>query len=464
MIQHRRLIPALLFLSAAVLRLHDVWLAAPLSGFDGPFHAAYLGLMHWDGHWPLPDQGWSTHHPPFYYAVSSLVWKLLPQATSPGWTLFTLRLVNVVSGLALGAAVWDGARTLFPGREALQRYALALTLFLPMHVGPSVLLGNEILAAALSATGLAMLLRALEDPKPGAVFRAGLVLGLGVATKLSVLVVVVAGVIVMAARGWQRAPRLAGLAPALTLGVAAFLVCSPYFVRNLVHYGTPILTEVEISAEVMRAQGYGESRPWRDYLDLHPGSLVKPGTTSPAARRAVWPVTFSSVWFDIHGTLVDVHHPNAQGMARLLFLLGCLLTAAAVLGAVALVRRRLDSPVPLGPHTLGLLALLALSAYVAFTHSVATYSVLKGTYLSGAVPAFVLFAAAGLDVVGRRRLAARRIAGGLVLSLVLSSSAILWYGWLAPPRVNPADLYLRAYSDEATERAFRYFVEREPLR
>jgi len=103
-----------------------------------------------------------------------------------------------------------------------------------------------------------------------------------------------------------------------------------------------------------------------------------------------------------------------------------------------------------------------LGAYVAFTHAVATFSVLKGTYLSAATTAFVIFASVGLDRAARRGAWARRAVSGTVLAFVLSSSAISWYGWLATPTLNPADYYLRAYTDEPTERAFRYFVERDP--
>jgi len=454
---------AALFLGAAVLRLHDAWLAAPLSGFDGPFHAAYVGLLHWDGHWPLPDEGWSTHHPPAYYLLCALVWQALPDATSPGWVLFAMRLLNVASGLALGTAVWASARTLFPGRPSLPVYALALTLFLPMHVGPSVLLGNELPAAALSAAGLALLLRTLPQPGVRTACVAGLVLGLGLATKLSVGVTVVAAVAVLAARGVaQRQAGARTLLPALVLALAAFLVASPYFVRNVARYGAPVLTEVELSADAMRAQGYGQVRPWRDYLDPSPGAVLRPGRSG--AARAVWPVTFSSVWFDVHGTLVDVHHPRAQQIARLLYALGALFTAAAALGAWLLARRRVESPVPLGVPALGLLSVLALAAYVAFSRAVATESVLKGTYLSSAVPAFAIFAAVGLDDLARRSRAARRAVAALLGVFVLSVGAILWHGWLAPPRINPADLYLRTYTDAPTERAFRYFVGREPRR
>ena len=46
-----------LFGVATVLRLHNAWVAPPLSGFDGPFHGAYVGILHFESRWPLPDEG-----------------------------------------------------------------------------------------------------------------------------------------------------------------------------------------------------------------------------------------------------------------------------------------------------------------------------------------------------------------------------------------------------------------------
>ena len=58
----------------------------------------------------------------------------------------------------------------------------------------------------------------------------------------------------------------------------------------------------------------------------------------------------------------------------------------------------------------------------------------------------------------------RRAVAVLVAGFAVASFAIHWHGGLAPPRVNPADLYVRTYTDAATDRAFLYFVEREPRR
>ena len=85
-----------LFALAAILRLHNAWVALPLSGFDGLYHAAYIGILHLDGRIPLSHESWSTYHPPLYYGLSALVWKLLPASAGPRTVLVALRLVNVL--------------------------------------------------------------------------------------------------------------------------------------------------------------------------------------------------------------------------------------------------------------------------------------------------------------------------------------------------------------------------------
>ena len=56
------------------------------------------------------------------------------------------------------------------------------------------------------------------------------------------------------------------------------------------------------------------------------------------------------------------------------------------------------------------------------------------------------------------RLSVRLPIIGVALCVVLT----FWQGGLAPMRVNPADFYLRDYSDPPTLRSFRYFNGREP--
>ncbi len=173
-------------------------------------------------------------------------------------------------------------------------------------------------------------------------------------------------------------------------------------------------------------------------------------------------MTFSSTWFDVFGTIVDVHHRNAQRMAHILFAFGGLFTLAALAGGVGAASRRIRSVVPLGLPMLALLVLLNLASYVAFTREVATLSALKGSYLSPAVTGFALFTAVGLDLVAARWRAAAQLVAGVLAGFALCVVLIFWQPGIAPMRVNPADFYLRDYSDPPSLRAFRFFNGREP--
>jgi len=455
----RALVPIALFCLAAVLRTHNAWVTFPLSGFDGPYHGAYIGALHWDGRVQPPH--WFSNHPPLYYALTAMVWRVLPTDLSAQSTLFALRLVNVCWGLILGAAVWSSAKRLFPERANLSLCALAIALFLPMHIGPSAQLGNQIMAAALSAVAVTLLLRTLENPTPRNALLTGAVAGLGMLTKLSVLLVAAAASGALLVRGWQRyGLRLEAARLAVIVGVSAFLVASPYFIHNIATRDLPIDPRVDIWADLDRSQGH-HGRAWSAYVDLNPTIVRQPGTFDAAAQAAVWPVTFSSTWFDLFGTQLDVHHPRAQQMSRWLYGFGAFFTVAAA-GGLVLGLRASRPRVPCGALALTLLLALNLASYVAFTREVATYSALKGTYLSAAVTSFVVFAALGLERVAASSRILRGAVAVLLAGFALTVTLTFWYGGLAPMRVNPADFYLQSYSDPPTLRAFRFFNQREP--
>jgi 4-amino-4-deoxy-L-arabinose transferase-like glycosyltransferase len=453
-----------LFLVAALLRIHNAWVALPLSGYDGPYHAAYIGILHFEGRVPLQHESWSTFHPPLYYALCDLIWRLLPGGWEPHTVLFTLRLVNVAFSLALGLAVYRSARLLFPDREHLALYALALVLFVPMHVGPSVQIGNEMAATSLSALSVLLLLRALAGPedrwRPVAL---GALLALALLSKFSAAVVAIAAIGTLAVQGIARSGWRPGAlrAPAVT-GLVVLLATAPYFGRNLLHYGTPSLVHVDLSANAMRRSGFGEPRPWHSYTAFHTDILRDPSSRHPRAVRAVWPVTFATTWFDVHHTVIDPRHPWSRRFAPFLFSCGALISALSLVGLGALWTRRVRPAVPFATLSLSMLSFLALAAYVAFTHRVATFSVLKGIYLDPALAAFCLFAAVGFDLMARLTRATRHLVHAFLALFVASVVTLFWIGGLAPMALSPAPFYLRAYSDAPTQRAFDYFVGRGP--
>ncbi len=449
-----------LFALAAALRLHNAWMAPPLSGYDGPFHAAYTSVLYHEHRLPLPHEGWSTFHPPLYYATTAALWTALPDLLGPRWILYALRLVNVLAGLGLGLAVFGIARRALPDRPQVAVYAAAIALFLPMHIGPASFLGNELPAAALAALGIWLLFRCLEQPEgTGRALLCGAVLGAAVLTKVNALCVLAAAGISLLfvgvrSHGW----RFSSLKPAALVGTAALLISGGYFARNVYHYGQPIAMQIGPVPALMAQQGYGPPRPLEAYLSVAPDVLFDPADKAARRRSEVWPVTFASVWFDIHGTTLHVRDPNSRLFSRILFACGGVITAMTLLGLFAILRRRVRVSVPYGGAALVLVGALALVAYAAFTYRVATLSALKGTYLSPGVPAFAILAGLGFDLAGRFRAELRALTSVFLVLFVLTSTAISWIGWLAPMHANPADFYIRAYSDEPSRRVYDYFV------
>ena len=454
-----------IFAMAALLRLHNAWAALPLSGFDAPYHAAYIGIIHLDGRIPLSHESWSTYHPPLYYGLSAVVWKLLPESVGPQGVLFALRLVNVLAGLSIGLAVFRSSQLLFPGRRAVAGYATAVALFLPMLVGQSSVIGNEVLTAALSAWALWLLLRCLAEPESLRLLLAlGGTVGLAILTKFNAFAVLGAAGATLLVRGFQlEGRRIAALRAPAILACAAIAVSGSYFARNIYHYGAPLLLEVDVSADVMVRQGYGKTRPLGSYVSLRPDVLLDPADRSPRVRGAVWPAIFGSVWFDLHGSQVSVQSFWGTRFARLLFVCGAVFTLFTLLGVAALARGRLASAVPLGCLALTLVAAFALAGLLTLTYKVATFSVLKGSLLSPAVAPFAIWAGVGCCAAGRRGIAEARAVLGFVAFFIATVVAIFWVGWLASTGVSPAVFSVMAYTDPPTDRVLQYFLYKKPL-
>lgn len=464
-----RLSLVLLFAVAGILRVHGAWAAPPLSGFDGPFHAANIGILLFEGRLPLPHEGWSTFHPPLYYALSAGLWALLPDDWSAHPVLFTLRLLNVAASLALGAAVLCAARMVLPGRPLAAFTATALALFLPMEIGPSFLLGNEMFGAALSAWSVVALLACL---RPGASWRAsvalGVVLGLAVLTKFNTASVALAAAAALLVHDlWRRGASPGALSRTATVAGIALVLAGWYFAWNFALYGQPILMQNEIVSAHMAKSGYGPSRELSRYLSLDPEiltlrlELLMPANQAKASP-AVWPVTFASVWFDLYSTVLLAPSRAGRLAAWILYACGALFTLLAAVGGVALLRApRGSGRFVAGAALLGVIA-LALLAYGVFTWRVATFSALKGSYLSPSLLPFCVLAGAGCERLLALGRVARAALVGLLAIFVATATAIFWVGWLAPLPFNPGTFYLRAYSDAATERVYDFFVGGDP--
>jgi hypothetical protein len=444
--------PAILTL-AALQWLWNLARVTPLSGYDSAGHAAYALTFLLDGRWAQPLEGWSTFHPPLYYAVLAAVWGVTSWLGA-SVQLYAGRLVSVAALLVAGRVLLVMLRDRGTG-PAVASAAVALALFLPATQLAATTLGNEPLGVALASLALLPLLRLQRDPTDvRSAGLAGLFVGLALATKFTGLFIAGACVVPflrrdLAAPAW-RAAAVAALAVALVAG--------PVYLRNLWLTGSPVpMTRDEgVVARIEAGLVVRERRP-SDYIGLSLETLRRPsivprvvgqstlnGETFNEAHVHVWGSAYASLWFDTYLRRIPLRgHLDDAVWGPLLSGLGLLPTATMLLGLVlatreAWRRRGRSSDAPL----VGMAA-LALVSFVAFTVRNPAIVASKGAYLLPLlVPAGLFFArgAASLPAVVRGAVLALSAAAVVTSGLVFTSDVV----FEPPPPPEKAPLLEKA--------------------
>ncbi len=173
------------------------------------------------------------YQPPLYYLLAALVFKLF------GGALVPLRLLSVALGGGLVYVAYRLTLAVCPARSALALGTAAFVAFVPMHVAMTAAVNNDTLSELLTALVLWNLVRYLqgETEEKKTLVVVGVLLGLGLLTKIHALVgvaIAVVAVFLCRWRDWRQTTRdLARLLiPALALAV-------PWLVRNIAVYGWP---------------------------------------------------------------------------------------------------------------------------------------------------------------------------------------------------------------------------------
>lgn len=347
------------------------------------------------------------YQPPLFYALGALIYRATGR-WGPDIQFLALRLLSVLLGLLLLAVAYQIVRTVFPGDAVL---ALATTAFvgaLPMHTAMMAAINPDTLAELWIALTLWLLLRRTDEGKHLRTWlAAGLVLGLGLLTKITVIIALAIVPVALwlrsrerttsrhVARGGVRRRVLGGLV--VIWGVAALIV-APWLVRNALVYGQKdVLGWSRHNAVVV---GQPRTADW----------LARFGAQDTLQRFAV--TTFHSFWgqFGWMGVPMSARAYDLLFVLSLLAIIGCDLYLWDI-GEMSAVNR--PPQLMTGLVTLGLTLLLAILLYLAYN---LTYVQHQGRYLFPALVPIGAFFSLGL----REMIAPRRwslLAGLWVLSL-----------------------------------------------
>jgi len=359
------------------------------------------------------------YQPPLYYAIGALVYKSTARWAEDGQIL-ALRLLSVVFG-ALGVVVsYEIGRVTFPDDRMLATAAAAFVALLPMHTAMTAAINPDSLAELAIALALWLLLRPTKpDLRLRKWLMTGLVLGLGLLTKITVVVAVLVVPVALWLESRERRvpliphpalPQQKGRAWGTFIGGlvviwgTAGLIFMPWVVRNGIVYGA------------------GDPLGWNRHNAVVIGQprttewLAQLGFQEYARRFAL--TTFHSFWgqFGWMGAPMDIR------VYDLLFVVSLLAALGFGLYLWDVVQRPPGNrPAQLmkGLITLGLTLALTVGIYLAYNM---TYVQHQGRYFFPAIVPIALFFSLGLrDIVSPHR-------WSLLASLWIASLFLLnWY-------------------------------------
>ena len=415
---------------------------------------------------PHPTEGWSTFHPPLYYAVAAAVWGVLEPLGSRA-VLCGIRAIGAVLSLAAGLVTHRLVRRLGGSRE-VALVATALVLFVPCVQMSATMEGNEAFAAGVAALGLPSLLALQADPRNvRAAVITGLFAALAAISKFTGLALVAACVVPFLRADLDRAMLRAFVA----LGFVFTLVAGPIYGRNVLVAGTPFpLTR---SREPMyTAERVQILRPRRvlDYFTLHVDNFLRPSVFQlrrlPGSFRnrnrsmtSVPGLLYASFWYDpfAHRIPINYHRDGIRSGPTMLALglVPTLLMLAGFLVATwRTLMRRLRAPeAPLVAMACAGTAMLVLHTWTAQS----TASV-KATYLLPLAPVAGVFFAQGASLLrGRFRVAALVMSvAAAVAAVVVFTEGVLF--WSAPPGVATWAAWARRLPGSHIDEALRFFM------
>jgi 4-amino-4-deoxy-L-arabinose transferase-like glycosyltransferase len=440
---------AALFAAAAAQRAWNAWSLPPLIGYDAPGHAGYIVTILEEWRLPHPTEGWMSYHPPLYYLLGAVVWRILDPLGAHA-ILVGLRAIGSVAGLAAAGVAWRLLRGLdVPWRAAW--VATAVLLFLPCNQMQAAMVGNEALAAGFAALALPPLLALQRDPGDRrAAVSAGLFAGLSLATKYTGAWVAAACVLPFLRAAREPRARVA----CAMWAVMVILVAGPVYVRNVAITGTPLpRTGVVDPVRAAESAFVLRERRLADYLWFDPRCLLRPtivdqdraGTWKFRERNRhltnVWGALYASVWSDSRSRRI----PDRPGLSVVLAVAGLLPTLVMLRGVIAagvdLIARRGASR----DASLVVFWLFGMTSFAAFTWGATSLVYLKGNFLLPlALPAAVFFARGVASCPGRLRrwILVLSATVALVAAVVLTNGVISW----APPLDTEAVARWRTWS------------------
>ena len=438
-----RRIELAVFLLGVVLRLsmatnyHFSW------NYDSALHWQVIEWIVANKTIPNTETTFEAFHPPLYYLIAAWL-------VEHGTRRADLVWFSITCGVARLGIIWAGLELYLPAARWARVTALALAAVLSASVHLDGMIYTEALSCLLCAA--AMLLLPLAFRQFGRMrwplaLLIGAILGLGMLTKVSAIVLVgTVGIVTVVELFTLRRPLSTRISNALPwAGMLAVVVAMSawYYSQNVRQYGTPFVTSFDLSSQhwlvsesakssVVDRRSLGFFVGWDSDVyksPYRPSGLGNTPRFFPVAIASsvvdYWRFGFAG-FNESHGGVgrgAMKRVSDARDLSRLAMLGGTAIFIAMVFawaaGMVHVLRRR-----DMGRLTLLLVPLMMLIAALQFATScpVDNYGVIKSVYMMFAAPP--LFALFGVAVDWARQ---RPTRWPLLVALCVSLVFVGWY-------------------------------------
>jgi 4-amino-4-deoxy-L-arabinose transferase-like glycosyltransferase len=210
----------------------------------GDYDESYLNEIkaaQFDPEYSIDAIRYEFHQPPLYYLVLAPFYALF------GGALIPLRLLSLLLGAGVLVVAYRIGKATFPDSAWPALGTTAFTAFIPQHIAMTAAVENDVLAELILGIVLLGLIRWVRSERTYSVKKLafiGVIIGLGLLTKISAYVTVPLAAIAVGLRFWRATPtghrrfdvRSASIA-AVALLLPALLLSLPWFVRNAAVYG-----------------------------------------------------------------------------------------------------------------------------------------------------------------------------------------------------------------------------------
>lgn len=305
-------------LALLILGLNNMFRLDYRYGFDASGHYAYIEWIADGKGLPLATDGWQMFQSPLYYVLAAPVYAVFDSDDAGAadgeestFKYYPVRIVSIVCGALQPVLAYLLAKMVWPDRPRLQIFAILFAAFLPVNIYMAQYVGNEPLMSVVGAAALLLGAYILKQDRPPGTTLAvacGVVLGLGLLTKASAILLFPTCFLAFASRFWRMENGLREFGKKLAIVAGAcFLVSGWYYIRNWVLLGEPFVGgwETRAGMEWWQAPGY---RTWDEYLRFG-RALIFPVY---AAYFGLWDALYTTFWLD--GLLGSVNLAAAEPM------------------------------------------------------------------------------------------------------------------------------------------------------